>query len=1083
LNLPGASGIWRVLSSYLPYFSMKRTLLMSLVLMFTLFQVVLAQTRTVSGRVTDQKSGEGLPGVTVLLKGTTNGVSTNSDGAFSLSVPATGGTLVFSSVNYVTQERAIGSQSDYAIGLAPDTKQLSEVVVTGYGTQERRDLTGSVATVQGQAISNLATPSFAQQLGGRAAGVSVQTPSGLLGQTPRIQIRGVNSITSGTYPLVVVDGQPIFTGSNSLVDGNASSGLADINPNDIESFEVLKDGSATAIYGTRGANGVILITTKKGRKGKATLAYDTYIGVAKTLKRYSVLGAQDFIDISNEKQRAASPNATVPLAAAFLDASGNPVSTDWQDQIFRTGVQQSHNVSVSGATDKTNYFFSGGYTNQKGVIRSNELQRFNLRGNVNADITDWLRVGFNAGLSRTQTLGLNVNPNALSGNVVSALALFPNVPVRNADGSTYVDPSTGAIGQGNNGVGISSNYPNIVNSLENNKYRSLSYRILGAGYLEVEPVKNLTIRSQMSTDTQLEDDFIYWDPRYGDGRTPVGYVYQGFAPTIRWNWQNTASYNTIIANDHKVNAVLGVEYQSTEARYYAASGTNLSDRLLGMNGINSGSLLSQNISGEYTGQNGFQSYFGRLNYSFKDRYLLSATLRSDAISSLAPGNQRGWFPGGSIGWRVSEEGFFKSSSVASVWTDFKLRASYARVGNSSLNGYFPYAGSYSAAQYASQPGIAYSQFSNSQLRWETSKKEDYGVDLGFFGGRIVFSADYYRNFNDGLILAVPIPPSFGVPNNSYNANVGSIWNKGLELSLTTQNMRSDKFTWTTTANFSTNANQVTQLANGVPFLLGSYNGNAYTITQPGSSISTLWGYDYQGVNPANGNPIYRVNRNADGTSSLIQGNIATQTYLTYDAANPGATGTAVAALSSSDKIQLGQTNPKIYGGLDNTFTFAGFDLNVFLRYNFGNSIMNITRQNTLLNQNFTNNGTEILGRWQSAANPGDGTTPRLYQGRGGFINQEGNTLSRFVEKGDFVRIQNITLGYTLPTRITSALRLSRLRVYGQVQNLYTFTGYKGVDPEVNLNFGSGTTGNTVSGLDYASNPQQRIFTGGVNVSF
>jgi TonB-linked SusC/RagA family outer membrane protein len=1068
---------------YLLTFSMKKTLLMSFILMFTLFQAVLAQTRTVSGRVTDQKSGEGLPGVTVLLKGTTNGVSTNSDGAFSLSVPATGGTLVFSSVNYVTQERPIGTLSDFAIGLASDTKQLSEVVVTGYGTQERRDLTGAIATVQGEAISNLATPSFAQQLGGRAAGVSVQTPSGLLGQTPRIQIRGVNSITSGTAPLVVVDGQPIFSESNSLVDGNASSGLADINPNDIESFEVLKDGSATAIYGTRGANGVILITTKKGRRGKATLTYDTYVGAARTLKRYSVLGADDFIAISNEKQRAASPSATVPLARAFVDANGNPVSTDWQDQIFRTGIQQSHTVAVSGASDKTNYYFSGGYTNQTGIIRSNQLQRFNLRANVNSDINDWLRVGFSAGLARTQTLGLNVNPNALSGNVVSALALFPNVPVRNADGSTYVNPTNGAIGQGNNSVGISSNYPNIVSTLENNITRSISYRILGSGYLEVEPVKNLRLRTQMSTDTQLEDDFTYYDPRYGDGRNSNGYVYQGFSPNIRWNWQNTATYNTIIADDHKVNAVVGVEYQSTEARYYAASGTNLSDRLLGINGINSGSLLSQNISGDYTGKNGFQSYFGRLNYSFKDRYLLSATLRSDALSSLSPGNQRGWFPGGSIGWRVSEEGFFKNAAVASVWTDFKLRASYARVGNSNLTGYFPYTGSYSAAQYGTQSGIAYNQFGNSELQWETSKKEDYGVDLGFFGGRIVFTADYYRNFNDGLILGVPTPPSFGVPNNSYQANVGSIWNKGLELSLTTQNVRSDKFTWSTTANFSTNANQVTQLANGVPFLLGSYNGNAYTITQPGSSISALWGYDYQGVNLTNGNPIYRVTRSTDGTSSLIQGNITTQSYLTYDPANPSAAGTAVSPLSSNDKILLGQTNPKIYGGFDNTFAFAGFDLDIFLRYNFGNSIMNVTRQNTLLNQNFTNNGTEILGRWQSAANPGDGVTPRLYQGRGGFINQEGNTLSRFVEKGDFVRVQNITLGYTVPTRFTNAIHLTRLRIYGQVQNLYTFTGYKGVDPEVNLNFGSGATGNTVSGLDYASNPQQRIFTGGVNVSF
>jgi TonB-linked SusC/RagA family outer membrane protein len=1048
---------------------------MSFLLMVTLLQVALAQTRSVSGRVTDQKTGEGLPGVTVLLKGTTNGISTNADGAFTLNVPTTGGTLVFSSVNYVTQERAIGSESQFAIGLASDNKVLSEVVVTGYGTQERRDLTGSIATVQGEAVANLASPSFAQQLGGRAAGVSVQTPSALLGQQPRIQIRGTNSISSGTFPLVVVDGQPIFTGQNSGVDANASSGLADINPNDIESYEVLKDGSATAIYGSRGANGVILITTKHGRKGKATVTYDAWIAAAKTLKRYSVLGAEDFINISNEKDLNAGGNGQ--LAKPFTDTNGNLVSTNWQDEVFRTGIQQNHAVAVSGASDKTNFFFSGGYTDQKGVIRSNSLQRFTFRANVDSEVQPWLRVGFNAGLTRTQTLGLNSSTNGLSGNVASALSLFPNVPSRNADGTPYSD-AAGVLGQGNNGATIAFKYPNIIFPLDNNIYRSTSYRILGNGYLEVEPLKNLRVRTQLSTDTQLEDDFLYYDPRQGDGRSSNGYVYQNFSPNIRWNWVNTATYNNVIAEDHKINAVVGVEYQKTTASYYSASGTNISDRLLGQNGIISSTLASQVIGGDFL-QQGYQSYFGRLNYSFKDRYLLSATLRSDALSSLAPGKQRGAFPGGSIGWRVSQEDFFKNSSLASTWTDLKLRASYARVGNTNI-GYFPYAGIYNPAQYGTQSGIAYGQFGNSDLRWETNKKEDYGIDLGFFNGRLVIAADYYRNFNDGLILAVPTAPSLGVPLNSYNANVGSMWNKGFELSVTTQNIRNENFTWSSSFNFSTNANQVTSLGdNGAP-IPGVYQGGTYTITQVGSSIGSIWGFDYQGVNAANGNPIYKK---IDG--SYVQGNvipnsaarIAANTYYVYDPNNPSAVTTA-SSLSTADKIILGQTNPKIFGGLDNTFTYKGFDLDIFLRYNFGNSIMNITRQQ-LLRQDFLNNGSEILGRWQSATNTGDGVTPVLRSGSGDFVNTANSSSSRFVQKGNFVRVQNITLGYTLPTRYVGSINLSRIHVFGQVQNLYTFTSYKGVDPEVNTTY----TSNTVSGLDYNSNPQQRLFTGGVNVAF
>ena len=1044
---------------------MKKTLLMSLVLMLTLFQVVLAQTRSVSGRVTDQKTGEGLPGVTVLLKGTSNGVSTNADGAFSLSVPATGGALVFSSVNYVTQERALGADSQINVGLAADTKVLSEVVVTGYGTQERRDLTGSIATVQGEAISNIASPSFAQQLGGRAAGVNVQTPSGLLGQQPRIQIRGTSSISSGTYPLVVVDGQPIFTGQLSGVDTNGSNGLADINPNDIESYEVLKDGSATAIYGSRAANGVILITTKHGRKGKASVTYDTYMGVAQTLKRYKLLDADDFITISNEKYA----NAGLPgrIAESMVDANGNRVSTDWQSQIFRTGFQQNHALTISGATDKTNYFFSAGFTDQSGVIRPNTLQRFTFRANIDSEIKSWLRVGMNAGLTRSQTQGLNTGGNSVSGNIASALLLFPNVPARNPDGTAYLN-SSGILGQGNNALPINFNYPNINFTLDNNIYRSTSYRILANGYLEAEPLKNLRLRSQLSTDTQLEDDFQYLDPRAGDGRGTNGSVYQQFSPTIRWNWVNTATYNNIIAENHKINVVVGTEYQKTNYDSYYGQGVGLSDRTLGLNGLISNTVGTQYSGGDFY-QQGLQSYFGRVNYAFKDRYLASITLRSDALSGLATDYRRGTFPGGSLGWRVSQEDFFKNSSIAAVWTDFKLRASYAKVGN--IPGpIYPAAGIYSPAQYASQAGISYSNVGNTTLQWETSKKEDYGVDLGFYNGRITVSADYYRNNIDGLILAVPTPPSLGVPNNSYNANAGSMYNKGFELTVSTQNIRNENFTWSTSVNFSTNRNQVTSLGdNGAP-IYSQFLGGSYNVTQVGQSVGSLWGFDYQGVNSANGNPLYKK---INGT--IIQGNLDDNQYYVYDPANPNAFVTK-SALTTADKIILGQTNPKIFGGFDNTFTYKGFDLDIFLRYNFGNKIMNVTRQQ-LLQQTFINNGTEILDRWQKE---GDVTnTPKLQYNNTDFINTTNSSSSRFVESGNFVRVQNIALGYTLPSSLVSAIGLSRVRVFGQVGNLYTFTKYRGVDPEANSN----PTGTNAAGIDYNANPQQRVFTGGLNVAF
>ncbi len=1042
---------------------MKKILLMSVVLMFAVLHAALAQTRAVSGRVTDRSTNEGLPGVTVIVKGTTNGASTNADGSFNLTVPSSGTILSFSSVGYVSQERAVGSESTFTVGLVADVKALTEVVVTGYGTQERRDVTGSVSSVKGESIANLASPSFAQQLAGRSAGVNVQTPSGLLGQQPRILIRGTNSISSGTFPLVVVDGQPIFTGNNStLGSGFTTNPLADINPNDIESYEVLKDGSATAIYGSRAANGVILITTKKGRQGKASVTYDTYIGVAQTLKRYKVLNADEFITISNEKSAGAGGGI---IAKPFLDASNQPVSTDWQNEIFRTGLQQNHVVAVSGGTENVRFYFSGGYTDQKGVVKTNSLQRFSFRSNVDADVRKWLRVGLNLGLTRSQYFGLNTSTNGLSGNVTNATSLFPNVPARNPDGTAYSDPLTGTLGQGNNTIPINFNYPNIVFQLENNTFRSTNYRVLGGTYLEVEPVAGLRLRTQMSTDVMMTNDFQFLDPRQGDGRGVNGSVYQNFSPTTRWNWINTATYAKTFADIHKLNVVVGTEYQKTDYTSFGANGTGISARDFGLNNIITGTLATPTINGDAS-LNGLQSYFGRFNYSLLDRYLLSFTMRSDALSSLPSANRRGLFPGGSLGWRVSEEPFFKNMNMGTTWNEFKLRGSYAQVGNTNI-GDFPYASLYGPAKYGSQNGIGYNingQFGNNDLKWETSKKTDFGIDLGFLDRRISITADYYRNSIDGAILAVRTPLSVGVPLNSYNANIGALYNEGYEFTLNTQNIRSENLTWSTNFNFSTNKNKVTALNNNEDII------DTYNITRVGESVGALYGYQYGGVNKANGNPIYVK---ADG--SLVQGNIDTNGYNVYDANNP-ADVTKAATLTSADKRILGQTNPKFFGGLTNTVTYRGFDFELFLRYNFGNQIMNVTRQQ-LLRQDFVNNGTEILDRWREAGSVTD--VPRLQLGNSAFINNDNNAVSRFVESGNFVRVQNITLGYTLPQSAIGRVNLSRVRLFGQVQNLATFTKYKGVDPEVNTNF----TSNRQAGIDYNSNPQQRVFTGGLNVAF
>ena len=1043
--------------------------------MASAFQEVSAQTRSISGRVTDRQTGEGLPGVTVLIKGTTNGVSTNSDGSYSLSnVPATGGTLVISSVGYVGIERAIGNDDALNFGLAPDTKQLSEVVVTGYGTQERRDVTGSISSVKGSTIAQLATPSFDQQLAGRAAGVQVTTPSGILGQAPRIRIRGTNSISSGASPLIVIDGVPVITGNQSGVTPN--NPLGDINPADIESYEILKDGSSTAIYGSRAANGVILITTKKGRLGKASVIYDNWFGRAETTKRYDVLNAEEFIAINNEKFTNAG---STPQAFPYAE-SGQVIniSTDWQDEIFRKGFQQNHVVSISGATDKTNYYFSAGYADQEAVILGNSLKRATFRSNINQEISKWFSVGMNLGLTRTENLGLNTGRNGLSGNVTNALSVFPNIPARNSDGSPYISTASPAlIGRGSNLQNIAFNYPNVLFAIENNKYSAINYRILGNIFAEATPLEGLRLRTQYSTDLFLNEDFQFLDPRHGDGLGSGGSVFQQFAPTLRWNWSNTASYDKVFGESHKLGLIVGLEYQKTRIQSFSATGTGIADRFFGSEGIISNTIGTPTVNGSFA-ENGFDSYFGRINYSFKDRYLLSTTIRNDAISSLPSANRRGYFPGGSVGWRISQEPFFKESGVGTLLSDLKIRASYAEVGNVDINNY-PYQNLFGPAKYGSQNGIGYNingQLGNPDLRWESSNKKDIGIDLGFVDNRFTVTADYYRNDIDDLILSVRTPVSLGIPNNRYFANIGSMQNEGFELSVNTQNITSESFTWNTSVNFATNKNEVLALNQGEDVLF------PYNITRVGESIGSLYGYDYQGVNAANGNPIYR---RADG--SLVQGNVDNSQYYDYDPNNPGATivfgnpnttlNTPTTSLRADrDRSVIGNPNPTWFGGIDNNLTYKGFDLSVFFRFSGGNSIMNVTRQQ-LLRQEFLNNGTEILDRWTT---PGQQTdVPRLRYLSSDFVNQNNAASTRFVEKGDFLRLQNLTLGYTVPKQFIGTNSLNRLRVYGQIQNVLTLTKYSGVDPEVNSNGNA----NSEAGVDFNSNPQQRVFTAGLNVNF
>ncbi len=1023
---------------------MKRTLQVFFLLLF-IFQSGYSQERTITGTVTDA-AGLPLPGVNVTVRNTNRGAQTDFDGNYSINA-APNEVLVFTFVGLSRVERAVGTASSINVTMEEDSQALDEVVVVGYGVQSKREVTGAISQVKGEEIANLVTPSFEAQLAGRAAGVQVTTQSGIIGETPRFRIRGIASITSGTYPLIVVDGIPIYTGD---LGGYASNNaLGDINPADIESIEILKDGSATAIYGSRAANGVVLITTKSGKEGRMTINANSTVGWASPIETFDLLQTPDFITISNEKRSNRGQEDW---------AAGSQFNTDWQDAVLKSGaLQQDHNLSFSGGTASTNYYLSLGYTDQESVARPNDMTRYSFRSNIDQKIKSWLSVGVNAGLTRTEYNGLNTGTNSLSGNIFNATRQHPNVPIYNPEHPTGYNIDfefDNLVGRGSNIGLIGDNLPNLMYAIENNNYYSKINRIISNVYADVKPINSVNFRTQVSVDQANTTGFLYWSPVHGDGQGSNGRVQNNNTDLTRWNWQNILSYNDTFADAHTVGVTLINEFQKQRNQSFFATGTDLSNEFFNKNLISN----SYGVPGSGGGltENGFISYAGRVNYNYKNRYFLQGTLRRDGLSSLPEANRYGTFPGASAGWTISEEAFMRDVTAIN---DFKIRGSYGKVGNVSIGNY-PYLGLYGAAKYGDANGIGYAQFGNDQLRWETSTKYDIGFDLRMFNNRFTFNADYFINDTDDLILDLETPMSLGIPGNSYSSNIGAIKNTGIELAAEGRLIQGPNFNWTVNANISFIDNEVVSLVAGQDRI----NANNYTISREGEPINSIYGFRYWGTNPANGNPVYYK---ADG--SLVQGNIATSNYRVFDPANPSDVSQASSLSSATDRVILGQSLPKYFGGFSSSMNYKGFDFGFLFRFSGGNKIFNATRRD-LLNQNFTNNSTEILGRWQSEANPGDGLTPRLWAAGNTFVNLTSSATSRFVEDADFIKLENMTLGYSLSKDVAESIGMSKLRVYVQGQNLWIITDYSGLDPEMEI-----------GGVDLNLTPRSSIVSFGLNI--
>lgn len=1022
---------------------------------------IYGQDKTVTGQVADEKDGSPLAGVSVTVRGTKVGTTTGTDGIYRLSVPASARVLVFSYVNFLTKEVTIGERTVISVELSSAETSLSEVVVVGYGTQQKKAFTGSASKINTKEFANLVTPSIDKQLAGRAPGLQVSNPSGQVNTPARIRIRGLNSISQNLAPLIVVDGVPIITGN--LAATTNSNALGDINPNDIENIEVLKDGAATAIFGSRASGGVIIITTKKGDKsGKMKVNYDVTLGFTSPLKRFDLLNADQFVTIANEK----FSNAGV-LPRAFAATDGT--NTDWQSVVFNNNAfSQNHNLSFAGGSAKTTYFMSLNFSDQKGTIVSNKNTSYRARFNFETEVNRYVKFGNNATLSRQVDFDQNNGSNALSGAIAAALRLPPNISPydpTNVTGFNIRFPGLNSHGLGPNTQVVDDNFTNQAFVLKNNIFSSDKYRIINNTFIEISPVKSLKFRSQFNFDLLTDYSFQSLSPRHGDGFTPQGSVFNSNQVFQRHVWQNYVSYN-ISAAQHSIYLTAGHELQGDQSKFVSANGTQISDVFFMRENLISGSASIQSLGGGFV-KSGFESYFGRLNYDFDNKYFLQATVRRDGQSSLAPDKRYGVFPGGSVGWRISQEKFWQNSQhLNKIFSDFKLKASYAVVGNS-LGG-FPYTTTFGPANYGNIGGIALNQVGTPGLQWETNKKTDIGVELQLYSGRFTFGFDYFLNDLDNLVLNVPTPPSAGVPGNSIAQNIGTARNQGYEFSFGGDIVRTKDFTWSLNANLTLIENKIRSLydVNGTPVTFIP-NGN-YNVIRVGESINYINGLRYAGVHTANGNPLYL---NAAG--QLIQHNIGTNSFHFASSKNDPTLGTQT-SLAFNDRSNLGLALPTYFGGITNTFSYKGFSLDVLIRYSGGNKVMNITRQEALMNNSFQNNGTEILKRWTK---PGQVTdVPRLVWGQGNNINQNGLAVSRFVESGDFIRLQNVNLSYNLNSQKLSTSTngyIKNLRLFIQGQNLYVWTKYTGADPE----------NASEAGLDAAVSPQYRVVSFGLNVGF
>lgn len=974
----------------------------------------------IQGRVIDETK-EGLPGVNIQVKGTLTGTISDKDGRYTLSGVTEKSTLVFSFLGYESIEEEIASRSEINVQLKPSSNKLEELIVVGYGEQRKSDLIGSVAKVNPENVKTIPEASFDTQLQGSIAGVQINGGTGIPGSNTFIRVRGATSINSSNDPLYIIDG--VFVNNNTLQSVDAdrtTSPLADLNPNDIENIEVLKDATAIAIYGSRGANGVIIITTKRGKfEQKPTVELSTSQGWGWAPKKWDLTTGSEHAMLVEEYRRNEG------LAPVFTaETRGLPQDQPTYDRqaiLNRTARFQNYDVSLRGGTANTSYYLGFGHASQEGIWKPMGFNRTSFKVNIDQRINNWLTIGTSNTLSRSlRTIGRAVG----SGGTGALYQASVDIP-------TYL-PIFDQAGKPLRWV----NFDNIHSLTTESDATALSNHYIGILYAEADILKNLKLRTSFSLDYNLYEENEYWNTNLLRGIANNGEAISSFTQSNYWVNEQTLRYTNTIGTDHRFGLMVGTHLQGSTTSNTTSRGTNFPN-----NSFQLISAASNQTVRESWGKNSLASVFSRLEYNFKRKYFFEATIRADGASKFSPKNRWGYFPAAGAAWRISEEDFLSENTTIS---NLKLRLNYGVAGNQNGISDFAYRGQWSAglgypdAGTAELPGTAPFQLANPDLRWEKTSQLNLGIDLGLFNDRVSAEINLYKKHTSDALLQIAVPNYTGF--RSYLSNFGQISNRGLELSINSDNIRKEDFKWSTSFNISRNVNRIEVL----PYPM-SFEDRQFIRIEQGVALYSYWLYKTHGVDPQTGDLIIE-DVNKDGR------------------------------ITADDRKVVGDAWPDFFGGLTNNFKWKNFDANVLFTYSFGNHLWNHNR--ALGEQGGRLDGNRVLfasqlDRWQQ---PGDITdVPRL-----ALKNYNTQEVSRFFEDASFVRLRSFSLGYTLPQRATSKVKLPRTRLYFVGTNLWLWTRYSGADPETRIERGESQN---IQGYDFASPPTPRTVQFGLNLTF